>query len=65
VAQSPQWLGSLASLMQAPAQFSCPAGQFDVHTLLVHTSFCLQALPQLPQLPGSVLVSTQLSPHLA
>jgi hypothetical protein len=60
VPQAPQLAPSKFGSMQPAAHASCPAGQETVQWLAVHTLPALQALPQLPQLALSLVVSEHL-----
>jgi hypothetical protein len=49
--------------MQLPPHWVLPDGQLAAHAPASHTSVAAHAVPQAPQLLGSMLRSTQLSPH--
>ena len=58
VPQAPQWSGSLARLVQVPAQLRCPVWQLTPHWPAEHTVPLGQTVPQAPQLVLLVLVLT-------
>jgi hypothetical protein len=55
---TPQFAGSVVVLVHTPLQLMVPGGHTVVHTLFTHVAPGAQTTPQLPQLRGSVKVST-------
>jgi len=59
--QAPQFLGSVAMLVQTPLQMPCPTGHTQAAAM--QTFPPLQAAPQEPQLLLSLSMATQVSPQ--